>query len=76
MKQTLFIEVGDKLYVPRPTSVNAGMARSMWIKKLLKKEDTIVSPELWKKLAETNKIQRLVENGDSFLIEETQQEEQ
>lgn len=75
MKETLFIEIGEKLYVPRPTSVNAGMARSSWIRKTLNKDSIIVSPEYWEQLVKTNKVQKLVENGDSYLILELQQEE-
>lgn len=70
MKETLFIEVGEKLYVPRPTSVNAGMARSSWIRKTLNKESTIVSPEYWEQLIKTNKVQKLVENGNGYLIQD------
>jgi len=70
MKETLFIEIGERLYVPRPTSVNAGMARSSWIRKTLNKESTIVSPEYWEQLVKTNKVQKLVENGNGYLIQD------
>ena len=75
MKETLFIEYGETLYVPRPSSANAGKARSSWIKKILNKDSTIASPEYWEQLAKNNKVQKLVENGDSYLILELQQEE-
>ena len=70
MKETLFIEIGERLYVPRPTSVNAGMARSSWIRKTLNKDSIIVSPEYWEQLVKTNKVQKLVENGNGYLIQD------
>ena len=70
MKETLFIEIGERLYVPRPTSVNDGMARSSWIRKTLNKDSIIVSPEYWEQLVKTNKVQKLVENGNSYLIQD------
>jgi hypothetical protein len=70
VKQTLFIEFGDKIYVPRPTSANAGMARSIWIQKLLNKESYIVSPDTWDSLSKNNKVQKLIEYNDGYSIED------
>ena len=70
MRETLFIEYEDQLCVPRPSSANAGRSRSMWIKELLNKDSFIASPDMWEKLSKTNKIKKLKENGESYLIEE------
>jgi len=37
---------------------------------LLYKESTIVSPEYWEQLVKTNKVQKLVENGNGYLIQD------
>jgi len=46
-------------YVPRPTSVGAGQARYLWLKKHLGIETHIVSPSMWKMLCEKYVIREL-----------------
>lgn len=52
------------VHVPRPTSVNAGLARSVWISKLTGKESRISSPDVWDMLAKKHGVQTLSENED------------
>ena len=56
------------LYLPRPTSVNAGQARSIWVKRCLNKASHITSPEYWDLLAKFHPVKTLVENEDGFFI--------
>lgn len=63
MKQISIIETPDgELHVQRPTSVNAGHARYLWIKRALGRETHIVSPELWDKWAGQYGVKRLIED--------------
>lgn len=68
MKKTEFIEGDDVVYLPRPTSVNAGQARSIWVKKCLNKPSHIASPEYWNLLAKFHPVKILVESKDGFVI--------
>ena len=68
MKSTQFIEGDDVVYLPRPTSVNAGQARSIWVKRCLNKASHITSPEYWDLLAKFHPIKNLVENEDGFFV--------
>ena len=48
-------------YVPRPTSVGAGQARHLWLKKHLGIETRIASPSMWKALSEKYEIHKTEE---------------
>lgn len=68
MKETLFVEENNNIYVPRPTSVAAGQSRSIWILKTLNKKSSIVSPDLWEHLKKNNKLKKLIETENGFEI--------
>jgi hypothetical protein len=68
MKSTQFIESEEIIYLPRPTSVNAGQARSIWVKECLNKDSYIASPEYWDLLAKFHPVKTLIENEDGFFI--------
>tara|TARA_R110000744_G_scaffold177914_1_gene296894 strand:- start:522 stop:752 length:231 start_codon:yes stop_codon:yes gene_type:complete len=48
-------------YVPRPTSVAAGQARHIWLKRKLGTEVHIASPPVWKTLCEKFEVHVLEE---------------
>ena len=58
-RETLYIDVGEKVYVPRPSSVFAGQARDIWVSKCLGVECRIASPEYWNELAHKFPVSRL-----------------
>lgn len=71
MKETLFIEFENDIFVPRPTSVNAGLARSIWMKKFFLNRNVIIAaPSTWEYLKKNGKVQKLVEREEQFLVEE------
>jgi hypothetical protein len=56
-------------YVPRPTSVAAGQARHLWLKKHLGIEIHIASPSMWKVLCEKYEIREIQEENNIARIE-------
>ena len=58
-RETLYIEVGENVYVPRPSSVFAGHSRDIWVRRCLNKECRIVSAEYWNELAHQHPVSRL-----------------
>lgn len=71
MKETIFIEFENDIFVPKPTSVNAGLARSIWMKKFfLYRNIIIAAPSTWEFLEKNGKIKKLVERNEQFSIEE------
>lgn len=65
MKKTFFIEEGDGiLRVPRPSSVNAGLSRSMWIKRITGKNSVIVSPDAWEVIKSKFPVKVLIEDDE------------
>lgn len=73
MKTCKFIE-SDKgeIFVPRPTSVGAGMSRSIWLKSFFGKKTVIASPTYWQDLISKYGNPRvLIEEEGTFRIEET-----
>ena len=46
-------------YVPRPTSVGAGQARHLWLKKHLGVETRIASPSMWKALCKKYQVRKI-----------------
>lgn len=71
MKETIFLYDGEKVIVPRPTSVGAGYSRYIWLKDIMKKESVIASPEVWDFLTEVKnmKVHRVFEK-EGIHIEE------
>ena len=67
MKKCEYIIDKGVAYVPRPTSVGAGQARHVWLKKKLGIEVHIASPPVW---------QALREKFEVHVIEEKEQNEQ
>ncbi len=68
MKSTLFLEHEGKIYVPRPTSVNAGLSRSIWIKQCIKRDSHVTHPDLWDKLKEVCEVKMLKETPEGFEV--------
>jgi hypothetical protein len=68
MKSTLIIEYDNVIYVPRPTSVSAGQARSVWLKGCLRREPHIAHPDMWEWLKERASEKILVETELGFEI--------
>ena len=58
-RETIYIETEDRIYLPRPTSVNSGHARSIWVKKCLGRENHIASVDYWNELAHKYPIWKL-----------------
>lgn len=58
-RETLYIDVGEKVYLPRPSSVFAGQARDAWASKCLNKACRIASAEYWNELAHQHPVGRL-----------------
>lgn len=64
-KQTVCILTPDDVYhLPRPTSVSAGQARSVWLKNLTGKQSYICSPDAWDVLAKHYPVLMLTEHDD------------
>jgi hypothetical protein len=70
MKTTDFIEFENVIYLPRPSSVNAGQSKQLWVQTCLNREPHIAHPDMWEWLLERAKVKTLVENEDSFFIME------
>lgn len=65
MRQTPCILTTDGIcHFPRPTSVGAGQARSIWAKRLTGMESAICHPDYWDSLAKTHPVQVLTEHDD------------
>ena len=63
-KEITFIERGNTLDVPRPTSVNAGVVRDRWLEKVTGKKAFVTSPELWEKLIKVYPLRTLIKDDD------------
>ena len=62
-KHTLFIRKDPQtLYLPRPTSWLAGLARHKWVEMHLQCTPRIASPQVWKELSQQHEICMLVED--------------
>ena len=68
MKSTLFLEHKGEIYVPRPSSVNAGLSRYNWIKKCLNRESHIAHPDYWDTLKSECEVRMLSETEDGFEV--------
>ena len=66
-----FIFDGRTFYLPRPTSVGAGMARSVWFRRwsTTRGEVRIAGPRLWSNLSEQHPIQVLVEQDGAYHLD-------
>lgn len=69
-RETLFIEAGERLYVPRPTSVNAGHSRHIWMKRCLGKEIHIASSDYWNELAHKHGVKKLIGTDENWRVEQ------
>ena len=72
--KTQFIQCEDgTVYVPRPNGWMQGMARQIWIERLLKQKPTIASPDYWRTLAKDNPVRELIEyvNGEVEVANES-----
>lgn len=68
-RETLFIETEDRIYVPRPTSVNAGHSRYIWMKRCLGKECHIASSDYWNELAHKYGVKSLQGTDAKWSVE-------
>jgi len=68
MKSTEFLEHRGEIYVPRPTSANAGMSRYIWIKKCLNRESHIAHPDFWTQLKQECEVKLLRETTEGFEV--------
>jgi hypothetical protein len=71
VKSCLFIRTDDDhVYVPRPTSVFAGMARQRWLKSYFGQKTIIASPTLWSSLSYNYTVSILRQEDDDYKEEE------
>jgi len=72
--RTEFIQCGDgTIYLPRPNGWMHGMARQIWVARLLKRQPNIASPDYWRTLAKDNPVRELIEykNGEFEIANES-----
>jgi len=71
IKSCLFIKTDDnRIYVPRPTSVFAGLARQRWLKSYFGQKTIIASPSLWSSLSYAYTVSILRQEDDGCKEEE------
>lgn len=67
--ETLFIDIEDKAYVQKPTSVMGGWARAVMMKRVLRKPVHIAGDKAWHDLTKKYRISTLIEFSDgSFFV--------